>query len=79
MQASLRTTEQTKKHPPKKQQQTPKAASASRDTAARVPATQCTPIEWGEEAEEGAMSGGDSSDDEGAGVSDEKAEEMLQR
>ena len=79
MQASLRKADQTKEHQPKKQQQKPKTASTCRDTATSIHVTQCTPIEWGEEAEEGVISGADSSDDEGAGVSDEKAEEMLQR
>ncbi len=79
MQASLRTADQSKKQQPKKQQQKPKTASTCRDTATSNHVTHCTPIEWGEEAEEGVISGADSSDDEGAGVSDEKAEEMLQR
>lgn len=85
LQASVSATKDKKKQPHKKQQQqhvkaSSKAASAScTGGLAHAPAVQCTPIEWGEEVEEGDASGADSSDDDEAAAGDEKAEEMLQR
>ena len=74
----------SKKHGHKKQPQQAKAASNAASFSCdvgghHVPVVHCTPIEWGEDMEEGTASGADSSDEDDAGASDEKADEMLRR